>query len=357
MRLVGQSKAGFYPFSNDGVRDIAALLATPEDQRFNILDPCCGEGQALATLAAAVGCREEDIIGMELEDVRVERTRELLPKARIVGPASFLEAKFDNDAVSCVWLNPPYDNEMGGGFRVETSFVFQASKMLATGGVMILVVPERLLAWRGDMERGVSGRGVSSEAFDLMSTVASRFKDWAVIFPDDEHRPYRETILIATKRRHYVSRNDLNLHGDHLPPAWNVSECPLQWSIPAPPRVLRTFEKGGFTEKELFEAIAGSELWRVTAPPRSRPPAEPLLPLSKGHLAMMLASGFLDGIIHPDGEAPHVVRGTAQKEWGDPAVSTEEADNGDTRTIVKRSQKIRIAVRVVDSDGEIRTLA
>lgn len=357
MRLAGQARGGFYPFANDGVRGIADLLTTPEDQRFTILDPCCGEGQALATLAEATGCHSEDVLGCEIEDHRTQRSQELLPKARIIGPASFLEAKFDRECVSAMWLNPPYDNEIGGGYRVETAFVAQASKMLMVGGVMMLVVPESILAWQQDLERGVIGRGCGSAAIDLMSTVGSRFTDWAVIFPDDEHRPYKETVLIGVKRKRHVNRDDLNLHAGTLPPAWKIGECPTRWAIPAAVKPVRVFEKGGMTEQELFEAVAGSDLWNVTAPPRERPPAEPLLPLSKGHLAMMLASGFLDGVVHPEGEPPHVVRGTAQKVWSEPAVTVDEQADGTLKTTTKRSERIQIAVRMVDQDGEIRTLA
>ena len=116
------------------------------------------------------------------------------------------------------------------------------------------------------------------------------------------------------------------------------------------------FGKGEPTDAELAAALAASPLRRRLERPAAAPLARPPLALGKGHVALLLASGHLDGVVRPaDGGPAHVVRGTARKvEY---VASTDETENEDGSTTVKTTlkQKVQIIVRAVGADGDIVT--
>jgi hypothetical protein len=109
------------------------------------------------------------------------------------------------------------------------------------------------------------------------------------------------------------------------------------------------------TEKELLAALAKSPLRRHLEVAEALPLRSPPVSLNKGHRAMLLAAGHLDGRVCPPGESPHVVRGTATKQSYVHSVEThEEADGDVTKTVI--AEKIMLTVRVATVDGRILTL-
>src|SRR5260370_10789762 len=92
----------------------------------------------------------------------------------------------------------------------------------------------------------------------------------------------------------------------------------------------------------------------LTAPAVVGLPSPPLA-LGIGHVALLLASGHLDGVVHPEGGPPHVVRGTSRKrEYVADVTDTVNAD-GSTTTKTTIAEKIELMVRTVDLTVDIRT--
>ena len=71
---------------------------------------------------------------------------------------------------------------------------------------------------------------------------------------------------------------------------------------------------------------------------------------------MLLASGHIDGLICPTGEPPHVIRGTAAKDTFVASRDEDEDDNGKVTTRTVISERPRLVIRVLDSEGNISTL-
>ena len=333
MRLEGQKRGGFYPFSNAGVQEVAKLLLTPDE--FSLLDPCCGEGEALHTLAAETGAAH--VYGIELEDQRAVKAQSLCGDG-VMGPASFFDAVISRDSFGLAWVNPPFDDEAGGGQRVELNFLVRATDRIAPGGVICFVIPETQIGghWR---------------CRELTQYFVERYENGVVVLPREEHRPFREVVCIGTKRKRPV---DWIKMGGAAPPQQRIGDVTHRWVVPktgAP----RRFEKGGYTEKELIEAVSRSPHWRLTQEPQQIPPARPPLPISKGHIALLLASGECDGVVRPEGEEPHLVKGTAMKVKKEPEVTVEEDDQGRVKTITTVKEEIKLVIRAVTQSGEIRT--
>ena len=71
---------------------------------------------------------------------------------------------------------------------------------------------------------------------------------------------------------------------------------------------------------------------------------------------MLLASGHIDGLICPPNEPPHVIRGTAAKDEYVASCDESEDENGNTTTRTVISEKPRLVIRVLDSQGNITNL-
>jgi type I restriction-modification system DNA methylase subunit len=67
MRLAGQEKMGYYPTPASLLDAIASYLSADSAGPCRVLDPCCGEGEALAHIAAELPrwTRECEFIDVE----------------------------------------------------------------------------------------------------------------------------------------------------------------------------------------------------------------------------------------------------------------------------------------------------
>lgn len=135
--------------------------------------------------------------------------------------------------------------------------------------------------------------------------------------------------------------------------------CRLPGALSTPSRLvlaLRIFQKVEPTESELAQLLARSPLRAQLSTPPEMPLPSPPLALGIGHVALLLAAGQLDGIVQPEGQPPHVVRGTSRKrQYVSDVTETENAD-GSTTTKTTLSEKIELIARTVDLTGCLRTL-
>jgi hypothetical protein len=77
--------------------------------------------------------------------------------------------------------------------------------------------------------------------------------------------------------------------------------------------------------------------------------------LGKGHLAMMLAAGHLNGVVEHEGELPHVVRGTSIKK--EQLAKSEVIKTEDSVKIkTEYHENIRMVIRTLHADGTINDL-
>src|SRR5512146_2309500 len=106
MRLMAMVKGGYYPAAPAAVQMVAGLI---EYRGGAVLDPCCGEGEALDTLASALNAPRDRVYAIELERDRTETTRTRLAGAHVMDPCSFFDARVNSGSIAVIWLNPPFD--------------------------------------------------------------------------------------------------------------------------------------------------------------------------------------------------------------------------------------------------------
>ncbi len=335
MRLAAQVKGGFYPAHESAVALAASYLQPPVGVKFAILDPCAGEGTAIRQLSELLRCPPTSVHAIEMDDCRAEAIRAALPEANLLAPADFFGCRASFGSFSFIWLNPPFDYSYGG-FRVEDQFLMRATEWLVPGGVIALVCPEDVV-----------------EEYSEARQHFNRFYENVTLVPFPEaHRPFKEVIVLGHKRKR------LDAEPDRLKDwqAWESVQAPKSFRYRIPegdgPRV---FQKVQPTEPELRQRLVGSPLrLHLTSPPEAPVPSPPL-PLGIGHVALLLASGHLDGLVHPNGKLPHVVRGTSRKQSFVSNVSDTENEDGSTTTRTTISEKIELVIRTVDRTGRIQT--
>jgi predicted RNA methylase len=128
MRQQAKLKLGYYPLPAIEAERISCWLQSP-DSAASLLDPCAGTGAALAAIAPMPNCRR---YGVELDAFRANEAKARLEET-IHG--SVFDCHALVESFSLLYLNPPYDFEVGQGRneRMETIFLEHCFRWLKPG--------------------------------------------------------------------------------------------------------------------------------------------------------------------------------------------------------------------------------
>lgn len=324
-RDASRLRMGYFPCPDAAIDDALKYLRPNPEAR--ICDPCCGEGLAVGRLAAGLGIPNENVYGVELDIGRGDEFRKNLPGATCLSPCSFHHTKISSGAFGLLYCNSPFDD--GDSARVELQFFARIPALLVPGGVCLFVCPEHVAC-----------------RYDFRKAWSIWFEDVACWRFPAGHRRFQEVFVLG-RRREKPER-------DSFTPSFACHFPESDMVIPSStgPRV---FEKTALTDDELVAAVDHSPLYRFLAPQRAQELARPPLALSVGHLALLLSSGQLDGLVSLPGGRKHVVRGTARKHE-ELSEETTESDKNGSKTTKVFTERIRLMVRAVTEEGLIHTL-
>ena len=117
MRPHGQTKLGFFPLPVAEAARLKNCLAFASE--FSALDPCVGDGVAFTRLLHGVTAHR---YGIEIDANRVEQASALGIETL---QANTMDVRCQPEAVSLLYLNPPYDWESGesNNQRLESVFL------------------------------------------------------------------------------------------------------------------------------------------------------------------------------------------------------------------------------------------
>ena len=343
MRLAAQFKGGFYPTPPRVVEMVATLMqartVTRGETTLRILDPCCGAGEALVQLAECIerpdGASVETF-GVELHAERAKEAERRLDHA--LGTDLFQTA-IANGAFGLLFLNPPYDSDAGDDRRTEQAFLRHCTRYLAEGGLLVFVVPLQRLA--------ESARYLASHYRNL--------RVWG--FPEPEREAFGQVVVTGIRKAdvqydQYAAvalQEAIEGNLDELTPQrYPVYNAPAT----ADGEVL-------FATRTVDPVAAAGEarrsgLWVSPVVTDALWPAEdartrPLMPLRRGHLAMLVAAGFLDNLQLEGDGGRILVKGRTSKEML--LVET-------TREKEVYRERLRTTVVALDLDlGEITDIA
>ena len=345
MRLAAQAKGGFYPTPGRVVEMVATLVDTPRlsyysrGKTLRILDPCCGAGEALAQLAECLGRPNGlpiETFGVELHRDRAEKARGILDHSLA---SDLFRTSMANGSFGLLYLNPPYDWDAGDEKRVEHRFLIHCTRYLAEEGLLVFIVPRSRLA--------VSAR--------YLATHYQTLRCWA--FPRPEREAYDQVVLMGYRK----ADPSPNAYAENRVREWAYGE-PEQLYPHDYPAYSPSITPAGdilFATRTVDPVAAAREartsgLWAAAAVTDALWPAgdsgtRPLMPLRRGHMAMLVAAGFLDNLVLEAGGRRILVKGRTTKEM----ILVEDTPE---KEIYR--EKLNTTVTALDlADGEITDIA
>jgi hypothetical protein len=336
-RLAAQAKKGFYATPPHLVSVIAKYLNTPKDPytgellKFQILDPCAGEGEALRLLGESLEIPSEYLYGNELDVARFEKLRKEIPHA-ICGDANY-EIRTHNGTFSVLYENPPYDFEgysgagsEESGRRKEMTFLKNHYRFLRTDGILIFVVPESILA-----------------RDEVRSWLPLCFKDIRVFrFPEEDYKAFGQVVVFGRKNRKSLVSEKENYDFQIENPLILGEDISFQYEIPESLPSLSFKKKIPFFSKNLT-LIEAKELCcsqlvceakDIGLANHYNSNLRPLMPLREGHQALLLATGAMDGV-YTDPETGNLllIKGKVGKKIITAVEKTEDTETTKEKTV------------------------
>ncbi|MGH2537098.1 MAG: DUF6094 domain-containing protein, partial [Candidatus Promineifilaceae bacterium] len=299
-RLASAAKGSYYPLPESITPLIVSCIAAPFGGR--ILDPCAGKGVALAMMATVL---KLEAYGVELNQARAEQASERLQALagreglpfRDHCPTHLLQDDYralvtSKGSFNLLYLNPPYDFDQEAG-RLEYQWLRDCREWLQPEGLLVYVLPQGVL---GNQRIG--------------RYLATWFADVRVYrFPDEEYPLFKQVVLFGRRFSQaqrpapdQVQRYRQMAEGGRGLTPLGVAERPI-YALPSPivpggRFVFRSeFVDPDAAEKEAsLLGVRTLADWRRHLLPANGQvaPVRPLMPLKIGHMAGLMAAGFLD---------------------------------------------------------------
>lgn len=352
-------KNGYYPTDDETIaRTLSALLPT-DDGQMRILDPCAGEGVALAECKHHLGKDRAVAHGIEYDAERAWHAKTVLDHC--------IHGDFNGCAVSygsfgLLWLNPPYgdmlkDHEGNGANglfkesrpRLEKHFYQRTHGLLQVGGVMALIVP--------------------STSFDkqLSGWIATHFREVKVFRAATDQ--FKQVVLFGIKQKS-TGHVDAALRqrllgvgvGDVVP-----DELPEEWTdtpyvVPAMQEQRRQFKfvSANLDGAQLQQELANHQnalqqqfigLFRQAAAQSNR---RPLRQMTEWHTALALAAGQVGGVVRSDDGRVYLIKGSTHKEKRTETRFHENLDGSRTEERIDTDVFVPV-IRALDFTPDSRT--
>lgn len=333
MRNAARLKMGYYPLpESEGVK-LRSLLTY--SQTASVIDPCVGQGTALHLVTSNAPVRR---YGIELDAER----------AGIAGASGIhtiqgntFDAIAKPESFSLLYLNPPYDSEIGSiaNRRMEAVFLEHIYRWLVMGGVLVLVIPyERLHDCAGIL----SSHFTALNVFRMTDPESVQYRQIAIM---GIRHDVRGTALEKNKRQ----LQGIGLYGSFQKvPELQPGIC-QPYPVPASDEASLTYR--GLPYDLLEDLLPLSPAWKQVAPlllPNGDvATGRPITPLHGGHVGLLCTAGLLNGVFG-EGEDRHIARWRSVKH-----VTTFVEQEGDAEVIHHRERWTN-ELRLVYADG--RTL-
>lgn len=318
-------KNGYFP-TDEATLERALSALAPSLGTMCILDPCAGEGVAIAEAAHALGREQAKVYAVEYDGERAAHTRGLVDYCL---HSDLMDALISRQAFGLLWLNPPYGDlirdqaasyQVHGRARLEKLFYQRSLPLLQYGGVLVFIIPvytldQELVGWLTRHFTDLRIYRAVETQFNQVVIFGNRTRQRDQI--SDETRHARTLFL-------QVGRGDVD-----------PEELPVEWPLPPYTVPAAQAEPEHFYRVTLEPEQFAAEVHRLqglwpaidthlgAAHQSSRPPARAL---SHWHLALALAAGAISGVVTSKTGKVLVVKGDTHK---DKTLKTEYAEQDD----------------------------
>jgi SAM-dependent methyltransferase len=292
MRPHGKTILGFFPLPVREAQRLKKYLAFALD--FSAIDPCVGDGVAFMHLLEGTPARR---YGIEIDANRAEQAA---GSGINTLHANAMDVRCPADSLSLLYLNPPYDFEIGQAHnqRLELAFLEHTYRWLKPGGVLLFVIPQLQLK---PCARILGEHFSDLSAFKLTEPASVQYKQIAVLaVRRKRHQHLRDSALLDSIRwlEMLATKFDLESLGGVSTPRYEV-----------PPSGPVTLTNAGVPLDEVEDLLPGSAAYRQASRallPRPRDVrGRPLTPLHGGHVGLLCTAGMLNGVFG-EGENRHI---------------------------------------------------
>ncbi|KYD23150.1 DUF6094 domain-containing protein [Caldibacillus debilis] len=322
------------------------------------LDPTCGEGEILHQISAPFQAEDCSIstYGVELDKGRAEKARKLLDHC-INAPIESMVIQ--NNAVSLLFLNPPYDHTMKGigddyTERKEWTELYRSMRFLKERGLMIYIIPSYRFADK-----------------KIARFLATQFNNVGIMrFSDEDYEDFRQCIFIGNKKTGKHKDFNQKLYDfllqmesedfvmRYVTPINRFVLAEKKWRVPAGVKELQPFYTKLANKADFVEGIRSSNGFQAflnrTRVRQLELGGNPILPLNAGQMALLLAAGAINGEIG-EGDSYHLVQGLEIVK----TISSEEKktnNDGSVTQITRLRTKREVSVKIITPTGLIRKL-
>ena len=315
------AKNGYYPTDEQTLERLLALLNVPSDtgHTSNIIDPCAGEGVAIAEAKHYLGKDNTTAYAVEYDHERATHAQTITDQCL---RSDLMDSVITRQAFGLLLLNPPYGDlasdvtgatayQGNGRKRLEKLFYQRTIPLLQYDGILIFILPVYVL----DSE--------------LANWVTNHFTDLSIYEGVD--KTFKQVVILGrrvrTKETHKnnarISFRDLlvnigqsKVKADDLP---HVGDGTISYNVPHANKNVDQFFRISMDSEQMLEEIQRNEgCWadfaQVFTNSTNLEQRQPARPLSDWHLALSLAAGAISGVIHsPKTGRTLVVKGDTHK--------------------------------------------
>ena len=334
-RLAAKARCNYYPLPDREAELIRSCLMFP-DQPFSALDPCAGEGRAMAVIT---GSSKAIRYGIELDSYRADAAARVLDHV-IQGDALSAHARVESFGLA--YCNPPFDAEFGesGNQRFEVLFLSHFARWLVPGGVLIYVLPAQQLAGCAQV---LASHFRDTEVFRLESAECVLYEQ-IVVFAIARSRRERDRV-----RDSEISfwRNRLASTARQYEMLPLLSERRVELRVPptGPAEVSYTGLPFDTIEDLLPTSPAYRQVAQLLDPQPISITTQPLTPLHKGHIGLLSTAGLLNGRFG-SGDRLHVAAWKTKKR----VIRTEDSE--DEKTIIREREQFVHELAIAFANGE-----
>jgi hypothetical protein len=333
MRNAARLKMGYYPLPESEGVNLRSLLSYSDPA--SVIDPCVGQGTALSLVTSGAVARR---YGVELD---AERAHIASSSGVETIQGNIFDTIAKPESFSLLYLNPPYDSEIGSiaNRRMEAVFLEHTFRWLVLDGVLVLVIPfERL----HDCSGILSSHFAALHVFRMTDLDSVQYRQIAVLGVRREVRGF----AVENNKRQLQS---IGLYsGFQKLPELQPGAC-VPYPVPASGEVALGYR--GLPYDLLEDLLPHSGAWRQAAPlllPQDDvATGRPITPLHGGHVGLLCTAGLLNGVFG-EGSERHIARWRSVKH-----VTTFVEEEGDTQ-IIHHRERWANELRLVYADG--RTL-
>jgi hypothetical protein len=292
VRPHGKTKLGFFPLPTaEAERLRKCLTFSPE---FSAIDPCVGDGIAFTRLLEGAPAHR---YGIEIDANRAKQARGLGVEML---HANTMDVRCPAESVSLLYLNPPYDLEVGqtNNQRLELVFLEHTYRWLKPSGVLIFVIPQPQLK--------ACARILSEHVGDLA----------VYRLTEPVSLPYKQVAVLGKRRKRHAHLRDSEFLSSvrwlemlaWKPDLADLTESPgVLYEVPSSGPVVLTDTGIPLDEVEdlLLDSSAYRQASRILLPKQRDVRGRPLTPLHGGHVGLLCTAGMLNGVFG-EGEDRHI---------------------------------------------------